>query len=65
MHNLVPRLFVGGRKDPGRGWSGDTAKTVSPRGCRESIKLHASTTVNVLCRSVCQIQTTNQPNSNC
>ena len=35
-----------GRKDPGRSWSRVTSKTVSLTGCRESVKLHASTTVN-------------------
>ena len=52
-YNLVPRLFLGGRKDPGRGWSCDTAKTVSPRGCRESIKITCCHNSECVIVSIC------------
>ena len=41
--NLVPRLFLRGRKDPGRSWSLGSQKINCLRGCGKSIILHAST----------------------
>jgi hypothetical protein len=41
--NLVPRLFLRGRKDPGRSWSRGSQKINCLRGCGKSIILHPST----------------------
>ena len=38
--NLVPRLFLRGRKDPGRSWSRDAYKIDCLRGYGQSVKLH-------------------------
>ena len=38
--NLVPRLFVWGKKNPGRSWSRDHYKINCLRGYGQSIKLH-------------------------
>ena len=38
--NLVPRLFLRGRKDPGRSWSRDAYKIDCQRGYGQSVKLH-------------------------
>ena len=37
--NLVPRLFLRGRKDPGRSWSRDAYKIDCLRGYGQSVKL--------------------------
>ena len=55
--NLVPRLFLRGRKDPGRSWSRDVKKF----DClRLSVKLHASTCAlyTSVARSECCVQPT-------
>ena len=38
--NLVPRLFLRGRKDPGRSWSRVAYKIDCLRGYGQSVKLH-------------------------
>ena len=38
--NFVPRLFLRGRKDPGRSWSRDAYKIDCLRGYGQSVKLH-------------------------
>ena len=43
FYNLVPRLFLRGRKDPDRSWSRGSQKINCLRGCGKSIILHAST----------------------
>ena len=40
LGNLVPRLFLRGRKDPGRSWSRDAYKIDCLRGYGQSVKLH-------------------------